>query len=71
MDLLGTKGFWGFVDLQHIEFKEGEVERLQIDWGVASVQENKVPVKKQWGPQHRVKDSRSQVESSNLQSMKT
>lgn len=71
MDLLGPKFFWGFVGLQHNEIKEGGVEWLRIDWGVASVQENKVPVKKQRGPQHRVKDSRSQVESSKLQSTKT
>lgn len=37
---------------------------MRVDRGVASVQEHKVPVEKEWGPQHRVRDSGSQVESS-------
>lgn len=39
---------------------------MRVDRCVASVQEHKVPVEKEWGPQHRVRDSRSQVESSNF-----
>lgn len=38
---------------------------MRVHRGVASVQEHEVPGEKEWGPQHRVRDFRSQVESSN------
>lgn len=55
-----------FVDLRDKQIKEGGVGGMRVHWGVASVQEHKVPGDKEWGPQHRVRDSRSQVESSNF-----
>lgn len=57
-------------DLRDKQVKEGGVGWLRVHRGVTPVQENKVSVEKEWGPQHRVRDSRSQVESSNLQSIK-
>lgn len=56
----------GFADLRDKQIKEGGVGGMRVDRCVASVQEHKVPVEKEWGPQHRVRDSRSQVESSNF-----
>lgn len=58
------------LDLRDKQIKGGGVGGLWRHWGVAPIQVNKVPVEKEWGPQHRVRDSRSQVESSNLQSIK-
>lgn len=55
-------------DLRDKQVKGGGVGRLRIDRGVTPVQQDKVPVKREWGPRHRVRDSRSQVESSRLQS---
>lgn len=53
-------------DLRDKQIKEGGVGGMRVHWGVASVQKHKVPGEKEWGPQHRVRDSRSQVESSNF-----
>lgn len=39
---------------------------MRVHRGVASVQEHEVPGEKECGPQHRVRDSGSQVESSNF-----
>lgn len=55
-------------DLRDKQVKGGGVGGLRIDRGVTPVQQDKVPVKREWGPQHRVRDSRSQVESSHLHS---
>lgn len=65
------KSFRCFCDLRDKQVKGAGVGGLRRHWGVAPVQKDKVPVEKEWGPQHRVRDSRSQVESSNLQSIKT
>lgn len=56
----------GFVDLRDKKIKEGGVGGMRVHRGITSVQEHKVPGEKEWGPQHRVRDSRSQVESSNF-----
>lgn len=56
----------GFVDLRDKQIEEGGVRGMRVHRGVASVQEHEVPGKKECGPQHRVRDSRSQVESSNF-----
>lgn len=57
-------------DLRDKQVKEGGVGWLRVHRGITPVQEDKVSVEREWGPQHRVRDSRSQVESSNLQSIK-
>lgn len=56
----------GFADLRDKQIEEGGVGGMRVHWGVASVQEHEVPGEKECGPQHRVRDSRSQVESSNF-----
>lgn len=56
----------GFSDLRDKQIKEGGVGGLWVDRGVASVQENKVPVEKEWGLWRWVKHSRSLVGSSNF-----
>lgn len=51
----------GFVDLRDKQIEEGGVGGMRVHRGVASVQEHEVPGQKERGPQHRVRDSRSQV----------
>lgn len=66
--VIGRAVWEDWTDLRDKQVKGGGVGRLWIDRGVTPVQQDKVPVKREWGPQHRVRDSRSQVESSHLQS---